>query len=181
ANVEARHRQGGFDQIHVVRLCRPIVQRQTPVISFGIAGISLVPPPTCRVSPPEPSDKYIVVRKTEIDPDRPLCLCNWERAAICRPPIASGIDCNLTDTDLNAIRPCPGRKRRAGIAKNGRACRAQAAVQMNVDCQIFLPSLGFLGFEIDIFYCNTPCLVWLPMQRRRKTNFAFTGFFRPET
>src|SRR3989442_1696141 len=45
----------------------------------------------------------------------------------------------------------------------------------------FLPSLGFLGFEIDIFYCNTPCLVWLPMQRRRKTNFAFTGFFRPET
>src|SRR5207245_10929673 len=32
----------------------------------------------------------------------------------------------------------------------------------------FLPSLGFLGFEIHIFYCNTPCLVWLPIQHRRK-------------
>src|SRR5437762_9300443 len=45
----------------------------------------------------------------------------------------------------------------------------------------FLLTLGFPGFDFNIFYCNTSCLVYLPIQHRHKPISGYPGFFRPET
>src|SRR2546422_2194524 len=40
----------------------------------------------------------------------------------------------------------------------------------------FLRTHGCLGFDIHIFYGNTPCWVYLPMQRHRKPISGTHGF-----
>src|SRR5207247_11143166 len=45
----------------------------------------------------------------------------------------------------------------------------------------FLPTLGFLAFDFNIFYCNTSCLVYLPTQHRRKPIQGTDRSFHPET
>src|SRR3989441_1007538 len=45
----------------------------------------------------------------------------------------------------------------------------------------FLPTVGFLTFDFNIFYCNTSCLVYLPTQHRRKPIQGTDRSFHPET
>src|SRR5213593_3326330 len=45
----------------------------------------------------------------------------------------------------------------------------------------FLPTLGFLEFDFNIFYCNTSCLVYLPTQHRRKPIQGTDRSFHSET
>jgi hypothetical protein len=63
-----------FNQIHIDRLRGSVVERQTPVIPLGIAGVALVPPTRSRIRPPIPAHEDVLVCAAKTNPICPLPL-----------------------------------------------------------------------------------------------------------
>jgi hypothetical protein len=92
-----------FNQIHIDRLRGSVVQRQTPVIPLGIAGVALVPPTRSRIRPPIPAHEDVLVCAAKTDPICPLPLRSGKRAAVGRPAILSGINRDFADVDFGPV------------------------------------------------------------------------------
>ena len=108
---EDRRRERGLNQIHINGLSGSIVQGQRPVMSLGIARISLVPPTGSRVSPPIPTDNNVIVCDTETVPIGPLGLSNGEVAAKGWEAVVAGVNRDFADVDFDAVGSSPRDKR----------------------------------------------------------------------